>query len=347
MASLFGWISRHQVWQKIGILVVFGAAVYLILPELSNLENSWQLVASMARWAVMLAFFAKILSYLGNGFLLQGILSIARQKVPLWRSTLIVLGSYSLGMIAGVVGNSAAIYRWTGGRKGSMQGATLASIYLPQFNIIMLVLISIFGLGYLILTRNLTQIQIIGFSAALFILALIGGGAALVLRFRHKATSAILWISSRVAHSRRKSFDPNSIRNELGDLFSAWDALLQGAWRRIAVGAFLNIAFDFLTLYFLFVAMGEKISLGVLLAGYGLPLLLGKVAFILPGGVGVVEGSMTALYTQLGIPPATAVVVVLGYRLISFWIPAISGFPIAAYLERSQTRHPYKEGMEG
>lgn len=346
MAGLFRWISRNKVWQKIGTLVVIGAAVYLILPEISNLENSWQLVASMASWAVALAFIAQVLSYLGNGFLLQGILNIAGQKVPLWRSTLIVLGSYSLGMIGGVVGNSAAIYRWTGGRKGSMQGATLSSIYLPQFNSIVLVLVSIFGLVHLIVTHNLTQVQLIGFSAALFILSLIGGSAALVVRFRNRATVAILWITRGVSRLRRKSFDPNSVEKDLRDLFDAWDTLWQGAWRRIALGAFLNIAFDLLTLYFLFVAVGENVSLGVLLAGYGLPLLLGKVAFILPGGVGVVEGSMTALYTHLGILSATAVVVVLGYRLISFWIPTIIGFPIAAYLERSQTRLSNKDVKE-
>ena len=96
------------------------------------------------------------------------------------------------------------------------------------------------------------------------------------------------------------------------------------------------MAFDVLTLYFLFVAAGNNISLGVLLAGYGLPLLLGKVAFIIPGGVGVVESSMAVLYNGLGIPAATTAVVVLGYRLISFWVPSLAGFPIAAYLHRSQ-----------
>ncbi len=49
---------------------------------------------------------------------------------------------------------------------------------------------------------------------------------------------------------------------------------------------------------------------------------------------------MVVLYTGLGVPQATAVVVVLGYRLISFWIPSLAGFPIAAYLQRSQGMSP-------
>jgi glycosyltransferase 2 family protein len=73
-------------------------------------------------------------------------------------------------------------------------------------------------------------------------------------------------------------------------------------------------------------------------AGYGLPLLLGKMAFVVPGGVGVVEGSTAVLYTGLGVPQATAVVVVLGYRMVSFWIPSLAGFPIAAYLQRSRVK---------
>jgi uncharacterized protein (TIRG00374 family) len=298
----------------------------------------------MALWAVVLAFIAQVLSYLGSGFMLQSILAIAHQKVSLWLNTLIVLGSYSIGMVAGgTIGTTAAIYRWTSGGEGSMEGATLASIFLPQFNTFMLVLASIFGLVHLFLVHSLTQAQLIGFGATLLILALIIGGAAFVVRFRDQATRAIIGFSSRIARLERKSYDPNATRQAAGDLFGAWDALWKGAWHQPLVGALLNVTFDMLTLYFLFVAAGEKVSPGVLLAGYSLPLLLGKVAFFLPGGVGVVESSMAVLYNGLGVPTATTGIVVLGYRLISFWIPSLAGFPIAAYLQRSQSRPPQKQ----
>jgi glycosyltransferase 2 family protein len=322
-------------WHNLLFLIILGLAVHLLLPQITTLESSWSVLKSMTLWDVGLAFLAQILSYLGSGFLLQSILAIAHQKVSLWLSTLIVLGSYSIGMVAGgVIGSSAAVYRWTGGGKASMQGAPLASIFLPQFNTIMLVLISIFGLVHLILVNDLTGAQLIGFGGTLLILGLIIGSAALLVRFRDQGTQLVLWMSCRVARLRRKSFDPNVTRQETIDLFEAWDALWHGAWFRPAVGAFLNTAFDMLTLYFLFIAAGENISPGVLLAGYGLPLLLGKVAFIIPGGLGVVESSMAVLYTGLGVPQAMAVVVVLGYRLISFWIPSLLGFAVAAYLSR-------------
>jgi uncharacterized protein (TIRG00374 family) len=53
----------------------------------------------------------------------------------------------------------------------------------------------------------------------------------------------------------------------------------------------------------------------------------------LPGGVGVVEGTMAALYDGLGVPDAVMVVVILAYRCISFWFPALIGFPLIPYLQ--------------
>jgi uncharacterized protein (TIRG00374 family) len=56
------------------------------------------------------------------------------------------------------------------------------------------------------------------------------------------------------------------------------------------------------------------------------------MAFMLPGGVGVIEAGMVAIYDSLLVPNAVSVVVILGYRLFSFWLPTLLGFVAAAYL---------------
>jgi glycosyltransferase 2 family protein len=335
-----------RLWRYLPILIVMGLAVHLLLPQITALEKSWQVLKSLLPWAVGLAFIAQILSYLGSGYLLQNILRMAKQQGSLWLNTLIVVGSTSVGMLAGgMVGSSAAIYRWTSGRKGNIEGATLASIFWPFFDNLMLVLFSIFGLIHLLLVHDLTQIQGIGFSLILLCLGLVLGGVLLAARYQEKTIGIASWLSGRVAHLRRKPFDPQIIRYKISNLFNAWDTLRKGAWLRLTLGAFLNISFDILTLYFLFLAAGENISPGVLLAGYGLPILLGRIAFILPGGVGVVESSMTMFYTGLGVPSSITVVVVLGYRLISFWLPSVLGFAAAAYLGAISEKK--KQGGEG
>ena len=77
----------------------------------------------------------------------------------------------------------------------------------------------------------------------------------------------------------------------------------------------------------------------MLLAGYGLPLLVGKIA-VVPGGLGVVEGGMVGMYHALGLPAATAVTVVLAYRLLSFWLPNLVGFAVMPWLEAAPHRAP-------
>ncbi|GAP13692.1 conserved hypothetical protein [Longilinea arvoryzae] len=336
MKNILGPVKKRRVWGNILTLALLGLGVYLILPQITVLENSIHTLLSLLLWAVGLAFVTQGLSYLGSGYLLQKMLEISHQAVVLTRSTLIVLGSASVALVAGgSVGSSAAIFRWSGHKNTNVAGATLASLLPSLFTSLMLVLFSIFGLAHLILVHGLTEIQVIGFSITIAFLGLVILGTLLASHFRNQVSRVILGLSLGIAKLLHRPNPQAAVRKGMENIFSAWDELRMGKWHRLMLGAFLNVFFDLLTLYFLFIAAGVQISLGVLLSGYALPLLLGRLAFILPGGVGVVESSMAGLYASLGIPDATAVVVVLAYRLISFWIPSLSGFPIAAYLENT------------
>jgi uncharacterized protein (TIRG00374 family) len=329
-------VSKKKIVQNIATLLIFGVGIYLLLPQITTLKNSWQVLLKMLPYAIALAFLVQVISYLGSGYLLKKTLEISHKIVTLGRSTLIVMGAASISLVAGgTVGSSTAIFHWTKGKTGSVSGSTLASLLPSLFNSLMLVVVSIFGLFHLILVHDLSRTQLIGFSLTLLFLGIVIAASILASRYRNRASLAILWISSHWALIIHKDFDPEPTQKEVDGLFLAWDELWRGKWHQLVLGSFLNVFFDMMTLYFLFIAAGHTISFGVLLSGYALPLLLGKMAFVLPGGVGVVESSMAALFTSLGIPNTSAVVVVLGYRLISFWFPSLLGFPIAAFLQKS------------
>jgi uncharacterized protein (TIRG00374 family) len=55
----------------------------------------------------------------------------------------------------------------------------------------------------------------------------------------------------------------------------------------------------------------------------------------LPGGVGGVEGGMIGAFAAFGQPASVALVAVLAYRLVSFWLPTVVGAP--AYLALRRT----------
>lgn len=316
-------------------LLVLGLAVFLILPQITTLPNSLNVLKSMIPWLVILGFASQIASYIGSGYLMQQTLLLTVQLVSLLKTTLIVLGSTSISMIAGgTVGGSAAIYHWTRRENGSIESGTLASVLPWIFNNLMLILISIFGLVYLLFRHDLTNLQLIGFSITLGLMGLVIGLFLFGTQHQDWVAKGVNQVGSWIAARRKTNFNEAATQGQLARFFAAWTLLLEGKWYRLLIGAAINTGADILTLFFLFLAAGTHISPGVLLAGYGLPLLLGKIAFILPGGIGAVEASMAAIYTGLGIQNGTAVVVILAYRLISFWIPSLLGFPVASYLER-------------
>jgi glycosyltransferase 2 family protein len=188
------------------------------------------------------------------------------------------------------------------------------------------------GTAYLILVHDLSKAQLIEFNIILLVLGLMTVMIIIALRFPETATHYVVWLASRWAAFRRKTFTPENTISTVREFVAAWNSLRKGKWLYPMLGAIANIGFDMLTLYLMFIAAGLNVNPGVLFAGYGLPLILGKVAFLFPGGVGVIEGSMVALYDSLNVPDAVSVVVILGYRLFSFWTPTILGFLAASYL---------------
>ena len=80
-----------------------------------------------------------------------------------------------------------------------------------------------------------------------------------------------------------------------------------------------------------------------LLVGYVVAYAIGTLAPT-PGGLGAIEGIMIALYVSFGVPSATAVAVVLVYRLINFWLPIPPGF--VAYFVVRPGRHAHRGGRD-
>lgn len=327
-------------------LIFLGLAVHLLLPQVATLEHSMQVLQQMALWAVLLAVIAQVLSYLGSGYMLKSIVQLSDHHFSTIRATIIVLASYSLGMIAGgMVGSTAATYKWVQKEGVKPELAGLAGTIPGFFNSGILVLVSLVGLVHLLIVHQLTHVQAVSF---ILILLLLGGLVGLSLwGFRHRSEIKLLShrLGSGWSKLRKQDYSPQRIDVWLKGVFDAWDMMIKGGWQGPVLGASLNILFDMATLYLLFIAARHTVTLGILLMGYGLPLILGRMAFVVPGGVGVVEGTMVALYRGLGVPDSVAVVVVLAYRFLSFWLPLLLGFPLILILQKRE--HEFTKEIRG
>jgi uncharacterized protein (TIRG00374 family) len=94
------------------------------------------------------------------------------------------------------------------------------------------------------------------------------------------------------------------------------------------VGAAAYWGFDIAVLGLSFRAFGQSVPIAQLIQGY----FIGTLGSLLPlpGGVGGVEGGMIGAFAAFGVPGGRAVVGVLTYRAISFWLPTIPG--VVGYL---------------
>jgi len=326
---------KIHIWRYLLILVILGLAVQLLVPQIASLESSWSVVQDMTWWAVVLAVAAQIFSYLGAGYMLHAILANNHQKLSIFKGAMITLASASIGLVAGGwVGDAAATYAWVRREVDDNNTATLAGTLPPILNTALLAVMALIGTAYLLAVHDLGQAELIEFGITLLALVLIIFSLASALRYPKLATRLVVWLAGRWAALLHKQYEPEETMAAVGEFVDAWNSLGDGKWRGPLLGAIANLSFDMLTLYFLFIAAGHNVSLGVLFAGYGLPFILARMAFLLPGGLGVVEGSMVVLYDSLLVPNAVSVVVILGYRLLSFWLPSLLGFAAAAYLSR-------------
>jgi uncharacterized protein (TIRG00374 family) len=79
----------------------------------------------------------------------------------------------------------------------------------------------------------------------------------------------------------------------------------------------------------MFLAFRYRPGFGPLAVAYGAANIASAIP-VTPGGLGVIEVTLVAITAGFGAPRATAVIAVLGYRVVNYWLPLLPG--AAAYL---------------
>jgi uncharacterized protein (TIRG00374 family) len=84
--------------------------------------------------------------------------------------------------------------------------------------------------------------------------------------------------------------------------------------------------FDILAIYIIFLSIGEtNIHISILIITYTIAMISGWLPLFLPGGLGIVDGTMAILFIYAGVPVEMAVLATLLYRLASYWFNTVLG----------------------
>jgi putative heme transporter len=115
-----------------------------------------------------------------------------------------------------------------------------------------------------------------------------------------------------------------------------------GDWIAGLGWALSNWLTDCLCLILAFQAVGATIPWRGLLVAYGAAQVATNLP-VTPGGLGVVEGSLTIALVAYGGSTASTVAAVLLYRIMSFWVPMPIGWMAWIGLRVDARRHPVPE----
>ena len=160
--------------------------------------------------------------------------------------------------------------------------------------------------------------------------ALVGfvlGGAAIVVGARRP------WLRTRLSAVIARGAD----RMGSSMAASATRAPLDAVGRAIRISGVLAVfawglavwILDATALWFSLAAFGWRVDIGVLLVAFGVANLISALPELTPGWLGVLEASVAVTLSAFGVPEGIAVVAVLIYRLVSYWLPTIAGIPAA------------------
>ncbi|NIQ37302.1 MAG: flippase-like domain-containing protein [Proteobacteria bacterium] len=187
-----------------------------------------------------------------------------------------------------------------------------------------------FGFAYLLTTKGLRLYHHVTSGAVLALtltLSVLATGSLINKAFRDRFIDFFYtWINRiSVKLTKRTVFEKASLF-EFKEEFHQGISLILAQKRDMVlptIYVFLDWFCCLFALYWSFVAIGHSISPGILLVGFAIGLFVSLFSLI-PGAIGIMEGSMAAIYYSLGVPLEVAIVAVLIYRIVYYLFPFVT-----------------------
>jgi len=188
----------------------------------------------------------------------------------------------------------------------------------------------LFGFGYLLFNRGLKTYQYLISGAVLALaigLSFMATGSVVNKAFRERFIDFFYrWINRISFRLRRKrAFKKASLHVFKKDFHKGISVMM--AQKRAMITPIFYVFLDWLccllALYFSFVSIGYMIPPGVLIVGFAVGIFVSLLS-VIPGAIGIMEGSMAAIYYSLNVPLEVAIIAVLLYRLVYYILPFVS-----------------------
>ena len=315
---------RARILRGAVLALSLGIVVHVLLLEGPGIARAGSVLRHLHPAYIVAALSLEITANATLAQLYRSTIAAAGRSVSYGRSLSISMGGFTVSRVLPGGAATAALFMTRGFYAAGVPSATAAGAVVVAGTLAMLVLGGIVSVGALgsLARGDLPAGYVIGVA---IVVAVVGGVCLLgVGLLRNPEGIGNLYDRIDGFLRRIRIRLPASIRVFAHDMSSQLPAM-NLLWKP-ALWSAVNWLTDIFALWLLFFALGFHIHLGVVVVGYGLANLLTALP-ITPGGLGLVEAGMAGTYTAFGVPGEIAVVAVLGYRLVSYWLPVIAGIP--------------------
>jgi uncharacterized protein (TIRG00374 family) len=313
--------------RAVSALVLFLVVEYLVLPQIAGARHSLHLIADIRFRYVFVGLALEAAAIVAYAQLFRAILPKG-QTPSLWIVTRIQLATLA---VSHVVPGGAAAGGGLGYRLLTSEGVdgTDAAFILATASIGSAVVLNVLLWIGLIVSIPLRGYNPLYLTASLVGLALIGVFSLAVValtRGEERAARTLRRLAQRIPFLDEDRLD-RLVRRTAARLRAIGSdrALLF----RLVGWAAANWIFDMTALGVFLLAFGHHPAIDGLLVSYGIANVLAAIP-ITPGGLGVTEAVLTASLVGFGAARGQAVLGVITWRLVQFWIPIPLG--AGAYL---------------
>jgi len=312
--------SRSTVGRVVAV-VVMGLTLYIVLPALVRVIASWPRLLKLEPWWLVVAVVTEIASFFCSMALLRLILR-SDGWFPVVTSAL--AGNAVTNTLPGgdALGASVQFRMLSAAGIDSVQAASGLAVS-SIIGIAGLLSLPIFALpvvfGGVSVRPGLVHAGELGVFGFVLIMVL---GIVLLTTDRTLITAgrAVQWLLNKLPRRPRTTNLPDRliaerdmVRTDLGKNW--WKAVLLIAGR---------IGLDYFSLLAALRATGARPNPSLVLLAYSATAVIALLP-LTPGGLGIVEASLSGLLVLANVPSASAVVATLAFRVGSYWLPTIAG----------------------
>src|SRR6516225_1110145 len=316
--------TTQQVLRSV-FFVAVAVGVFALLPRLGGLTHDAARLRHARPGFVVAAVAAQAVSLGCYALLYRRVLASLGARLPFRVALDVTMASFLVshvtpfGSATGTVLNVSTLEHE--GIAGSTTGEAIGLTSLVSS----VALIALFGTGFVAtagrhLSASYLRIAVIALSLIVLVLALaflVAAHPAVAERAGHRV--------ARMARRFKPSIDPEQVaRSSKRMVLLARSALTGRAFAESYGFASADLLFDLLSLDLMFLAVRYQPGFGPLTVAYAAANIAAAIP-VTPGGLGVIEVTLVAITVGFGAPRATAVLAVLGYRLVNYWLPLLPG----------------------